>query len=178
MTIHKPYQYKKTYIGLPVDALLFKDFPETVEWAGEMLLKKDNFHVTVCFGENIFSQANEQNGIPQNKAEEKLLTLFNSFVERTPITLSGFVHDFRYVKDPLRGRKSIVLKCQANNLEAFFETLNKQLKISIPLQPAHVTLYTLQQNLGIHIPSEKIMDSFPIVSLHALDKSFANINKK
>lgn len=160
----EPYQYVRTYIGLKVDESLFADFPATVEWKGDILLKKDNFHVTICRGENIFTAA----GLNLEEGEEKLLSFFNSFVEKRPITLLSFLDDFRYAVDEERDRKTVVIRCTVSNLSEFFLELNSSFGINLPVQPAHVTLYTLQKNLGIHIPSEEVMNAFPVVGLPVL----------
>ncbi len=169
--IREPYQYVQTYIGLPVDATVFAAFPQTISWQGEKLLKKDDFHVTICKGADIFTKARIEHII----GEKKLFELFNVFIESCPIRLLSFSDDFRFVQDDARGRKAIVVRCQMSNLNELFFKLNHEFEIEMPIQPAHVTLYTLQKNIGIHIPSEEAMAVLLIVDIPELKTALANV---
>ncbi len=175
MQIDPQYRYKKTYIGVRVDPVAFKGFPTTVEWRSQMLLKKDEFHATICCGEDIFKEVQKKNGAAPEETELKLVELFNNFVQDAPIVLLGFINEFRYAQDE-RGRATILVRCRFANLEVFFETMNKSLGIAIPIQPAHVTLYTLQKNMGMHIPDEKTMQSLSSVHLPQLETILREIS--
>lgn len=172
-----PYEYKSGYLGLSVENSVFAAFPETIEWGGSGLVKRDNFHMTICCVNNperddCAAALGERYGIERSIAEGRVLSLFNSFTERQPVLLVSYPNDFRFVTDEWRGRKSIVIRCIARGIEEFFAELNRTLRISMPTQPVHVTLYTLEKNLGIHVPSKSVMESMEKVSLPELETAF------
>lgn len=175
-----PYEYKSGYLGLPVQSSVFDAFPETIEWEGNVLTKKDNFHMTICCVNNserddcAIARAKHL-GLEPSVAEKKALESFNAFVERQLIELLSYPDDFRFVIDKRRGRKSIVIRCNARGVEEFFAALNRALGISMPTQSVHVTLYTLEKNLGIHIPNGAAMEHTGKVPLPELESAFKTL---
>lgn len=175
-----PYEYKSGYIGLSVEASVFGAFPETIEWGGNVLTKRDNFHMTICCVNNperddCAVALAERRGIERSVAEDRVLRLFNSFVARQPIDLVSYSDDFRFAVDERRGRKSVVIRCVARGVEEFFIELNRDLGIDMPIQPVHVTLYTLEKNLGIHIPNGAAMEHTGKVPLPELESAFKTL---
>ena len=171
MSPRPPYQLVNTYIGLSLPAMMFADFPESVEWASNTFKKKSEFHSTICKGEEVFTTAS----LEQQTGEPKLLALFNSLVEQAPILLESFLDDFRFAQE--EEKKSIVVRCKLSNLGTFFDELNATFKINIPMQPAHVTLYTLEGKPGIHINSDEKMESLERVRLPELEAALSKIQK-
>ncbi len=172
------YQYVRTYIGLPIVSVettvgpeTFQHFPQSVMWRGNALLKKDDFHVTICKGEDVWQRA----GLDASAGEVKLLALFERFVKEQPIALGQFNKDFRFIQK--EEKKSIIIRCTVKNLDLFFEALNVEFGIQMPLQPAHITLYTLQKNVGIHIATESEMLSLEKVSLSELEAAYESLKK-
>jgi hypothetical protein len=43
------------------------------------------------------------------------------------------------------------VRCNVSNLDKFFELINKKYGLNIEYPPAHVTLYTLKDKLGIFL---------------------------
>jgi hypothetical protein len=129
------------YIALPCNKL---NIPDTMIIDGVRLCKKDTFHVSLICVKNLLFQ------LPNS--EQKILSLFCDYVTRQPIVFEKFTGVVHYVEDGVR--KSIVAFCNVGNLVGLADYLSIELGISIPNQPAHVTLYTLQPNVGIGLNSQ------------------------
>lgn len=172
--IFAPYRYVRTAISLGLEERIFAEFPDSVEWAGNTLTKKDEYHVTICKGDEVYNAA--QLNLPEG--EEKLLAFFKTFVAERPIALQSFLSDFHYATDDARGRKTIIIRCTMRNLEEFFSALNKKFNIEMPTQPAHITLYALERNEGIHINNVEKMESLERVELPELSTALSKTQVK
>lgn len=143
--------YNKGYI-----ALWCKDYdlPDTFEVDGETLLKKDHFHVSLLSVKNILEEKPDM--------EEDILKYFCEFFKDNEMKLEVFTKEFRLAQND--ERKSIVALCKVSNLHKFAEYLTNKIGITIAPQPAHVTIYTLQHNMGIGLnsPEELAEKSKPI----------------
>jgi hypothetical protein len=143
--------YDKGYI-----ALWLQDYPlpQTMVIQEDTLLKKDHFHVSLLCVKHILEVKPD--------IEEKILENFCNFINDNKLTFQGFTNEFRLAED--LERKSIVALCDVSNLHKFAEYLTDQIGIKIPPQPAHVTIYTLQPNVGIGLssPDEMERKSIPI----------------
>jgi hypothetical protein len=128
--------YSKGYI-----ALWLKDYslPDTIEVEGETQLKKDHFHVSLLCVKNLEER---RPGI-----ETEVLKHFCDFIKRYPIEFSNYTGEFRLANR--EERKSVVAMCTITNLDKFADYLSEKIGLEVPHQPAHVTLYTRGQNLGI-----------------------------
>lgn len=168
MSIRAPYEEsaESGAIRLPVDSSLFTAFPTEIVREGTRLMKKDEFHVTLLYVRNA--------SVLANVSAEELKSFFNSFADMHSIQLRSFVDDFRYVEKG--DKRTIVVRCVVSNLENLFAALNNTYRINMPTQPAHVTLYTLQKNVGIHIPSIEAMEQLPKISLPVLDEALMRVH--
>ncbi len=90
-----------------------------------------------------------------NNIEDEILSLFCAYAKDHEILFVRYTGEFRFAET--MDRKTIVTLCEISNLDAFFAYAEQELKISIPLQPTHVTLYTLQPEMGIGLNSEEEM---------------------
>lgn len=76
-------------------------------------------------------------------------TDFCTYTKERPIQFKGFRDEFRFVtKDE---KRSLIAMCDIENLEGFFDLLNKKYSLHISYPPTHVTLYTLQTDMGIFV---------------------------
>lgn len=137
--------YNKGYI-----ALWCKDYDisNTFEVDGEIFLKKDHFHVSLLCVKNILEEKPD--------IEEDVLKHFCDFLKDNEIKFEGFTKEFRLAQND--ERKSIVALCKVSNLHKFAEYLTDKIGVTIAPQPAHVTIYTLQQNAGIGLNSPEEME--------------------
>ena len=162
MQIQAPYRAAKnrdeTSFSIARDLSLhvFDSLPETLEWKGKTFLKKKEFHITLVHAPVILM--------------EQLIQVFNRFVARTSVELERFENEFRSQKK--EANETIVIRCVATNLIELFQEINTTLSIDLPLQPAHVTLYSIDENVGIAIDSVTEMELLPRVELLGLGSVF------
>ena len=127
-----------------------ENLPETVIVNGTILHRKSSFHVSLLCVKDIVAG----NGI---EIEQKLLNVFCSFVGEHNISLVSYLDEFRFAEDA--ERKTLVVRCTINGLKEFFSYIESSLGIVVLSQPTHVTLYTLQPNIGIGLNSLEAMES-------------------
>ena len=137
---NKNLTYSKGYIALQCNSY---NIPKTFEIDGETLLKKDTFHVSLLCVKNLLEIKHDVEG--------EILQHFCNFLEENEIKFEGFTKEFRLAKH--EERKSVVALCKVSNLHKFADYLSGKIGIPVLPQPAHVTIYTLQQNVGIGLNS-------------------------
>jgi 16S rRNA (adenine1518-N6/adenine1519-N6)-dimethyltransferase len=137
--------YDKGYIALWCDDY---DLPDTIEIEGDILTKKDHFHVSLLCVKSILETHPDK--------EEKIIQHFCDFTQEYEIKFKGFTKDFRLAAR--EERKSIVAMCKVSNLDAFAEYLSEQIGAEVAVQPTHVTIYILQHNMGIGINSPEELE--------------------
>ena len=152
-------------IVLPMDSVLFDALPQVVSWNGLELSKKEEFHMTLLH----VQQASELSGRPR----EETASLFNSFVGKNPIECLSLSNDLRYAEEG--ANKTILVRCIVSHVDGLFADLNRTFAIAMPVQPAHVTLYSLEKNKGIHINSDEKMGGLERVHLPELEAALAKI---
>lgn len=137
--------YNKGYI-----ALWCKDYdlPDRFEVAGEILLKKDHFHVSLLCVKNVLEIKPD--------IEDEVLQHFCDFIKGNEIKIEGFTKEFRFAQND--ERKSVVALCKVSNLHKFAEYLTEKIGVTVAPQPAHVTIYTLQPNAGIGLNSPEELE--------------------
>lgn len=145
-------------LGLP--ASLFQFFPQVVPWNGKTFQKKSEFHITLIHAG------------PDD--EIRLAPFFTHFIEEHPINVLSFQKDFRHA---VRGdEETIIVRCTVSNLELLFQKMRDEIDLNLPLQPAHITLYTFQSRTGIGISNEEEMENLPRVSISVLDEALQHVH--
>lgn len=144
------FAYSKGYIGLPVEV---GDLPDTVIVEGETLHRKSSFHVSLVCVKDILSKNPD--------VEQEVLDAFCSFAEKKNISFIRYTGEFRFAQH--EEKKTLVALCEISNLLEFSESLGRKLGMIFPLQPTHVTLYTLQPNAGIGLNSPADMETKSIL---------------
>lgn len=139
------FAYSKGYIGLPIQV---NKLPESVEIEGERLVIKSSFHVSLVCVKDIVDKYGGD--------EKRILELFCSFIKDNEIEFLEYTGEFRFAENV--DRKTLVALCKISNLEELFIFLRRELVLDIPLQPTHVTLFTLQPDLGIGLNSQADME--------------------
>lgn len=134
--------YDKGYIALWCTE---DSFPETLDFEGVKFLKKSAFHVSLMCVKNILRTHPD--------LEDRTLQLFCEFQKGCTLSIRCFTDELRLVTDEDRGRKSIISMCVVENLDTLRIYIEEELGISIDAQPTHVTLYTLEENMGIGVNS-------------------------
>jgi 16S rRNA (adenine1518-N6/adenine1519-N6)-dimethyltransferase len=137
--------YDKGYIALWCGNY---DLPDTIEIEGDTLTKKDHFHVSLLCVKNILET--------HPGKEEEIIQHFCDFTQEHEIKFSGFTKEFRLATR--EERKSIIAMCKVSNLEAFAQHLSEKIGMEVAIQPTHVTIYTLQHNMGIGLNSPEELE--------------------
>ena len=137
--------YNKGYIALWLDTY---PLPEAIEVGGVTLLKKDHFHVSLLCVKNILEK--------QPDFEQDILNHFCDFIKDNDVKFDGFTLEFRIATDD--ERKSVVALCNVSNLDKFVDYLSEKIGTTVAHQPTHVTIYTLQPNMGIGLNSKSEME--------------------
>ncbi|PCI89453.1 hypothetical protein COB18_04015 [Candidatus Kaiserbacteria bacterium] len=141
----KDITYDNGYISLQCENY---NIPETFEIDGETLLKKDAFHVSLICVRNILEIKPD--------IEVEILQHFCNFLQQHEIKFEGFTKEFRLAREG--ERKSVVALCKVSNLHKFADYLGEKTGITVEPQPVHVTIYTLQPNVGIGLNSPEEME--------------------
>lgn len=136
------YVLGKGYIMLPVEVT---NLPPIIEVEGATLTRKSSFHVSLVSVKEILARTGDILN------EEIIVKNFCDFVATHEVSLAGYTDEFRYAKDG--ERESVVVMCNLSNLEPLFNYLNQVLQLNLEVPPAHVTLYTLQPDIGIGLIS-------------------------
>ena len=136
------YIFKKRTIALPVS---LENLPQKVKIDGYELLLKSSFHISlVCIGKII-----EKHNVSIPDFENLIIKDFCEFIENHDVSLVGYRDEFRIATQ--NERKSVVMMADISNLNDFFDLINQKYNLDIEVHPTHVTLYTLQPDIGIFI---------------------------
>lgn len=149
---------------LPVEE--FTDLPETIELEGEELNKKQEFHVTVA---NVRAMAQEiaEHDTDVESVEIAIQKLLTEYIQGNPISFEGFEEDLRLA---ITGdRKSIAARCRMSGVEGYFNLIEREYEKKFPLQPAHVSIYTVN-GMAVGINSNEQMESYTKVTLPEVQK--------
>lgn len=136
------YIYSKGYIHMPV---MVNVLPTEINFDGESLKLKSSFHASLMHVKGLLILNNKEG------LENLILEKFCNFVKDKEINFLKYTGEFRFAQS--EGRKTIVARCEVSNLEKFSNQLASELNIKVPTQPTHVTLYTLQPDIGIGLNS-------------------------
>jgi len=134
--------YYRGYIALWLED---EGFSSTCDVGGVTFLKRTAFHVSLMYVPNILAKHPD--------LEEKILQSFCNFQNGHTFSIQEFTGELRHVTDTERGRESVIAMCTVNNLDKWSKVLERELKITVEPHPTHVTMYTLEENLGIGVNS-------------------------
>ena len=154
-----PYHnHDNGYVSLVIKD--FVDLPETITVRRKTLFRKSEFHVSLLALKNILPLMNT---VDAKVNEDDLVQDFLDYQKDVELSEYSLTSQLRYVA---RGeRETVVVMVDVPNLGGLFEKLRKKYKVDLPIQPTHITLYTLQPEAGIGILSNNELerDSNPIL---------------
>lgn len=129
-------------IALPVSQ---NDEPEKIEFEGLQLFRKSTFHVSlVCIG-----KIQEKYQISDPEFVRHVLDYFCEYTQSSRVSFDGFRDEYWFASEG--NRRSIIRMCDVQNLQGFFDVLNSKYNVEIEYPPTHVTLFTLQPEMGIFL---------------------------
>lgn len=140
----------KDTIGLPVK---IANLPKQIEVEGYKLLIKTSFHCSlVCIGKIM-----EKYRILRPDFINEVVGDFCGFAQNKSVDFIRFSGEFRFASQ--NKRRSVIAMCEVSNLDEFYEIMNKKYGLKVALPPTHVTLYTLQPDLGIFLVNNEDIDN-------------------
>lgn len=149
MTTSSNFDHGNGYIWQDVKS---PELPDTIKVEGLTLLKKSAFHVSLVYVQNLLAVDPD--------IEKKVFNSLVAFNEKKQVSFLKYTGSFRFAQSG--ERKTIVALCEVSNLEEFRNHLKEELGIDIPSQPTHVTIYTLQPEVGIGLNSPKAMETMSV----------------
>jgi hypothetical protein len=144
------FAYSRGYIGLPIPMIAL---PETIIIEGETLCRKDTFHVSLMYVNKILNKKPD--------AEQMILDEFCVFVAENDISFIKYTGEFRFALQ--KEKKTLVAMCEISNLHKFSKQLSDKLGVEVSAQPTHVTLFTLQPNMGIGLDNLNDLEAMSVV---------------
>ncbi|MDD4531615.1 MAG: hypothetical protein PHH21_02840 [Candidatus Pacebacteria bacterium] len=143
------YTFRDGTITLPAS---LDNLPKQIEVEGCKLTLKSNFHVSLVCVEKIM----EKHRISIPDFENLVIKDFCDFIKNNDFSLIRYRDEFRFATE--NEKKSIVVMAEVSNIDKFFNILNKKYGLKAEVQPTHVTLYTLQPDIGIFITDSKDLE--------------------
>lgn len=127
-------------LSVPLDNL-----PSELITNGNRLILKSSFHISLVCIQDIIIKHN----VSISNFRDEVIKDFCDFVKTNDVNLLNYINDFRFAEE--NDLKTIVVMCEVSNLDKFFEILNKKYKLHIEYPPTHVTLYKLEDKVGIFL---------------------------
>lgn len=145
-----PYNnYQNRFISLA--NLNIGNLPKVLEFQGDKFVVKPEFHITLLAVEQIAKIIDSDNA---ENLKLAVVKEFYDFVNALPLTQYELSDDLRFVR--VGANKTIVIIAKVKNIDRLFERLSKKYGVQLPVQPTHVTLYTLPTDtFGIPINSHE-----------------------
>lgn len=128
--------------------------PETIEFAGQQLFIKDEFHITLLSVQYLARQLAADTA---EQVKAQLVEEFEHFVAETPLDQYEITGPLRFVED--EAYKTIIVMVEVPHIEDLFDCLRNKFSANIPTQQTHVTLYRHPKDyIGIAIPSAEVLE--------------------
>ncbi len=131
--------------------------PASINIKGEKLLKKNEFHISIINANGIAELINPK---AVTKIEQEIIGEFKNFISENKLDKFRLLKKFRFVQKDIK--KSVIVMCELSGAAEFFARLTEKYKKTIPLQPCHITLYTLQPEVGIGILSDEELNEISV----------------
>lgn len=144
--------------------------PERIVYDGVVFVKKEEFHITVTGAER---SADLIDGAKIDDYKKKIIDFTKKYFSGKKINYK-ILDDIRLVS--VGKNKTIVVMVECNDIVEFFDNLNAEFNSKIPLQPTHITLYTLPEDtFGIPISSHKELEKITKkINIEELEKIIQN----
>lgn len=139
------------YIGL-VDIKL-SGLPDTLEVNGHSLLKKSELHISLACIKLLAPMIDTSR---TDALQTEMAELFKEFIKTTPLTDFELTNEYRLVKRDQR--VTVIAMVTVPGIKDFFKLLQDKYAVELPLQPTHITLYTLQPDTGIGLLSTEVVE--------------------
>ena len=74
---------------------------------------------------------------------------FSEFIKTNSVELIRYNNEFKFVEE--NDLKSVVATCEVLNINKFYDLINSKYALNLEYPPTHVTLYTLENGIGIYL---------------------------
>lgn len=144
------------YAGYDINYTYLRDLdlgelPASIEVDGDTLLLKSEFHISLVCAVRLAPLIDKQGS---DKVAAEIIEAFNEFVQGQPLTDYEVSGELRLVKRD--EKKTVIVMVKVPNLDKLFDDLRQKYNVDLPIQPTHITLYTLPpDNIGIGILSDE-----------------------
>jgi hypothetical protein len=158
--------YQNRFIQLA--NLRIDNLPKKINIDDEEFVIKSEFHITVLAVEQIAQLINADF---TEDLKLEIVDYFYNFVKSTPLTNYRLTNELRMVQDG--SSKTIIVMAELDDIDMLFLELRNKYSVELPVQPTHITLYTLPSDtFGIPIFSyEELFEISKIINLPELDLS-------
>lgn len=121
-----------------------------------MMIVKFEFHISLVWVGKLSKMVYPKN---KDKIKKEMIAEFEKFTEEYSLENYKLTKELRLVKKG--DRKTIIVMAKVPNLDIFFDKLSQKYDIKLPLQPTHITLYTLPTDkIGIGILSDEELQKY------------------
>lgn len=147
-----PYDlYEKGFGYIRLENLELGELPKKLTVDGDELVLKPEFHISLVWAGRLAEMIDIQN---KDKIKIEIIQEFEKFTKEKSLVDYELTGELRLVEKG--SQKTVIAMAKVMNLEAFFMRLNQKYGSKLPLQPAHITLYTLPTDkIGIGILSDE-----------------------
>jgi len=129
--------------------------PEKLDVKGQSLLLKGEFHISLICAKRIAALIDPEN---KESLQAEILAEFKKFILKHELKDFSLLPEFRFVE--MDTRKTLIILVEVPDLDLLFTHLEEKYGTKLPLQPTHITLYTLQPEAGIGILSHEELEQY------------------
>lgn len=135
--------------------LKLPELPEELNIEGDKYVRKSEFHITLLAVEEVAKIINES--IAED-LKVQIVKDFYDFVEGFDLDKWELTGELRLVN--VEGNKTLIAMTKLEGIEKLFKILSKKYDKILPVQPIHITLYTLPSDtFGIPINSYEELEN-------------------
>lgn len=147
-----PYGYFENGFGyIRLEDIQLSKLPESIVVEGDRFVIKPEFHISLVWVGRLMELIDDED---KNKVKTEMISEFDKFSEEYSLKDFEIISELRLVKQG--EQKSIIVRARVPNLDVFFTRLSQKYGVEFPVQPAHITLYTLPTDkIGIGILSQE-----------------------
>ncbi len=157
ITLKAPYEFMEGNIIESLAPKLVSTLPETITLSGNTYQRRSHLHCTIIAIKRLVPMLVEARKITPDAAGKLALEQAAVILENVNPQVEQFLPDLRVVSDAARDRQTLIIRVKVSKLAEFFDNLSRQLELSMPIQPSHVTLYAAR-DLPIGINSDRQID--------------------
>jgi hypothetical protein len=138
------------YIVWP--GIRLEGLPNSVIVNDKKLVLKEELHITLVMARRL---APLVNGVNSETIQNEIIKMFDDFASKNILKTYELTNELRLVERD--GKMTVIVMVKVPGLEVFFDELREKYHVDLPLQPTHITLYSLSPEVGISILSDEVL---------------------